>query len=240
MNEKAHPFEIAGMNRGPYEWVGFWSFPSPALAEQNPSAYQMALGDMPKLKNGCGTCANCGMAIRNICIVQDADGGVWGVGCDCVEKTGDKALGNPAKIAIAKHQAQLRREAADKKRAANHAAWLLKACLKWDAIAGETNADYDARMTQAHNRKIEEFQSAKKKASEILSPLADKLADGRGGFSDNIANGMREGFPPSGRALSITLEILAKSAGRRGSKAYEAEYEKLAEIFEEASAVQVK
>lgn len=50
--------------------------------------------------------------------------------------------------------------------------------------------------------------------------IADRLADGRGGFCDSIASDMRRGVIPSGKAMSIVLNILAKQEGRAGSKAY--------------------
>jgi hypothetical protein len=41
-----------------------------------------------------------------------------------------------------------------------------------------------------------------------------------GGFLESIAAGLREGKAPTGRGLDILIEIIAKHAGRRGSKAY--------------------
>jgi hypothetical protein len=50
------------------------------------------------------------------------------------------------------------------------------------------------------------------------------LSEAYGGFAKDVANGLREGRQPSGRGVTIMLEIIAKTAGRRGSKAYEAAY----------------
>jgi hypothetical protein len=90
----AHPFELAGMGVGPFRFVGMVSIPSPSLPRS--------------LENGCGTCANCGQAITNVCIIENAQGDKYGVGTDCVLKTDDPCLGNKAKVAIAKLQRKQR------------------------------------------------------------------------------------------------------------------------------------
>lgn len=134
---KAHPFEEAGMGLGPYKWVGMYSLPSSDLAEKNPSAYQEALREMPKLKGGCGTCYACGMAIIHICIVADRDGVLYGVGTDCVEKTEDPHLGNAAKLATAKRLKEIRRQKREEKWHADRAAYLEE---NKDRLAAEQTA----------------------------------------------------------------------------------------------------
>src|SRR5688572_27044861 len=134
---KAHPFELAGMGRGPYRFLFLAVIPGPTLAEKNPSAYNAALQALPRdLVGGCGTCANCGMAIMNVYVVADANGAKYGVGCDCVEKTGDACLSKPALIAKAKLERDARRLKADAKRLKKHNDWLAAICP-----TGETNAE---------------------------------------------------------------------------------------------------
>ena len=52
-----------------------------------------------------------------------------------------------------------------------------------------------------------------------------------GGFLASIAIGLRSGNAPAGRGRDILLEILAKQAGRKGSKGYEAAFERLQAEF---------
>ena len=68
---------------------------------------------------------------------------------------------------------------------------------------------------------------------EKLSPYADLLEDGRGGFRDSVAADFRKGRLPRGGGFYIMIDILAKYAGRRNSNAYIAEYNKLEKFFED-------
>ncbi len=65
--------------------VGFFSIPSPTLAEHNPSAYAAAMAGLPE---GSGSCSHCGMGIRHHVVIRDEDGGERFIGCMCAEKVG--------------------------------------------------------------------------------------------------------------------------------------------------------
>lgn len=62
---------------------------------------------------------------------------------------------------------------------------------------------------------------------ELLRPLAERMQDGKGGFRDSIAEDLGKGELPRGRGLTLTMEILAKQAGRKGSKGYNEEFERI-------------
>lgn len=161
-----HPFEASGMGRGPYRFVGVAHIPGPSLAEANPDAYNAALRALPRdLVGGCGTCSNCGMAIMNIYIVADADGKRYGVGCDCVEKTGDACLSKPVLIAKAKLERDARRAKADARRLANHNKWLADVCP-----TGETNA---ARLVRENWEKDMRAAAAYEAGQARLATFAD-------------------------------------------------------------------
>lgn len=219
---KLHPFEAAGMGRGPYAFIGAWSFPSPSLAEQNPTAYQNALAMMPRgLVNGCGTCANCGRSIMNVCIVRDADGARYGVGCDCIEKTDDPSIGRAASIAVAKLDRAKRRDAAARRRAAKHAAWLAEV----DPATGETR---EARMERerAEGRAAADAREAEAKAAaDARCGFMLPALDASGSFGQELARSIRGGSVPYGRGLVIACEIYARSFGRGGSKAFVAAFD---------------
>jgi hypothetical protein len=209
-----HPFELSGLGTGPYRFVGIVSIPTPALAEANPDAYQGALRDLPRdLVNGCGVCAHCGTPITNVCIVVDAQGRRYGIGSDCVLKTGDPYLGDKAKIAIARLQRDQRRARQAARRAAQHEVWLATVCNE----AGETNA----QRLERENKERDAAEKARKDAVYAkFGFLLPYLGGPEGGFCASIAEGIRNGHAPSGRALEICSEIYGKAHGRRGSKAY--------------------
>jgi len=65
--------------------TGFFSMPSPALAEHNPTAYNNAMREMPA---GAGTCAHCGTGIRHHVVCVDESGAKFFIGTTCAEKVG--------------------------------------------------------------------------------------------------------------------------------------------------------
>lgn len=80
-----------------------------------------------------------------------------------------------------------------------------------------------------------EREAAKQAEDALLSELRNELRDVlpsweegyRGSFCRNIAQELKAGALPYGRGLDIVLEIIAKWAGKKGSKAYKA---RLAEL----------
>ena len=222
VNVKAHPFEISGCGRGPFEFITGFSLPSSSLAEANPEAYNNALRDIPP-NLGTGTCAHCGRAIMNNFVIADADGKRFVVGSDCVEKIDDPALGEPVKIAAERMQRAKRRAASDARKEKARLAYLAQVCN----AQGETNA---ARIARENSERLKE-EARRKKAALILEPLAAALSD-RGPFANNIARDLRVGLLPFGRGLDIMLEILGKIAGRYNSRAYWIEIERCEQILE--------
>lgn len=81
-----------------------------------------------------------------------------------------------------------------------------------DAEREELNARHRSAEAQ---RLVDEVRLGAK-----FADLADRLQGGRGSFCDDVAAGLRRGIVPVGRGLDITLDILAKQSGRRGSKGY--------------------
>lgn len=72
------------------------------------------------------------------------------------------------------------------------------------------------------------------KAIKLLAPLAEDLKDGKRGFCDSIADGLRTGSLPFGRGLDITLDILSKKVAK---KEREAEYKRLYKVFTKAESI---
>lgn len=72
-----HAFETAGLGLAPFHFVG---------ASENVITYPDG-----SQKAG-GSCDYCGTGIRTECWVKSADGKQFKVGCNCIEKVGDKGL----------------------------------------------------------------------------------------------------------------------------------------------------
>ena len=64
--------------------IGFFSIPSPSLAEHNPQAYAEAMSEIPV---GAGTCSHCGTGIVHHVVIQDEEGTRF-IGTTCAEKVG--------------------------------------------------------------------------------------------------------------------------------------------------------
>jgi hypothetical protein len=65
--------------------IGFFSLPSPSLAERNPSAYNAAMREAPK---GAGSCQHCGTGILHHVIIRLSDGSRSFIGRDCANRVG--------------------------------------------------------------------------------------------------------------------------------------------------------
>jgi len=73
-----HTFEAAGLGKAPYRFVGYQKL-----------IYQACQG--APIQPG-GSCDYCGTAIINAFFLKSADDKTFKVGCDCIEKSGDKGL----------------------------------------------------------------------------------------------------------------------------------------------------
>lgn len=108
-----HPWEAAGLGRAPFRLLG--------AVDQNISYGERVLGHVAgatlTTKPG-GTCAVCGHAITVIYEVESADGNRFPVGCDCVLKLNDAAMGRQVRT----HVNRIQRERSRAKKVAQEAA----------------------------------------------------------------------------------------------------------------------
>jgi hypothetical protein len=65
--------------------IGFFSLPSPSMAEYNPVGYSLAMQSAPE---GAGSCAQCGMGIIHHVVIRTEDGKTAFIGSDCAIKIG--------------------------------------------------------------------------------------------------------------------------------------------------------
>lgn len=204
-----HPFEASGLGLGPFRFLYVASLPSPSLAEQNPEAYNAALRSLPR-DIPLGVCNHCGMPLMHNFVCTSSDGKKFAVGSECVDKTRDKALGDSVKIAAAKILRDQRRAKADARREINRKAWLI-------ANAPRLEAEAKARTEREAAAAIVRQSTANRWA--FVLPVLD---GSYGDFCASIAQEIRNGNAPEGRALSIVADIYAKGFGRRNSVAYSA------------------
>lgn len=217
---KIYKLDELGLGKGPYKVVGFYQIPSPFLAEQNPSAYDAALRSMPN-GIGIGSCAICGTGLTNNFIIESSDGKKFPVGCDCLLKINDIQLITEMK----KIQKEVKQKQKKEKMIEQWKALAAKLDLQREANGGLTDLELEFQ------KKENEELAKKMPLINAMTPLAEDLFDGKNGFCDSIANEMKKGMIPTGRALNIVIDILAKKAGRTGSKAYERRYSEVEEIF---------
>ncbi len=134
-----HPF-YETLGPGPYRFVGCYDLgaaqdPTSAANFGNMTGW---LSDAPRLKAGLGTCAHCGTAIMNICIVRVGNGDLYGVGEDCVEKCSQGGIWKGAKAALAARRNAMARA---RKAAKLAAKWEAERPAREKAIA-EAQADH--------------------------------------------------------------------------------------------------
>lgn len=96
--------------------IGFFSLPSPALAEANPTAYNAAMSEAPQ---GAGSCAHCGTGILHHVVIR-VDGQTAFIGTSCAEKVGSERVRRCVRerltdAQIAERDAERERKSAERK-----------------------------------------------------------------------------------------------------------------------------
>jgi hypothetical protein len=138
--------------------IGFFSLPSPSLAERNPAAYSTAMAEAPK---GAGTCAHCGTGILHHVIVSVA-GEIAFIGCMCAEKVGGPTVKRCVREKLTSDQMAEREAAAEARRA------------EWRKVEDERKAALAARYDMLKDI-ITTLEAQK---TEFHSSLASQLRIG--------------------------------------------------------------
>jgi hypothetical protein len=140
--------------------VGFFSIPSPALAEHNPSAYSVALAGLPA---GAGTCSHCGMGILHHVVIRDGEGRERFIGSQCAEKVGVPGAREAVRCRMTSEQLAAR----DAKRALEREAWQIAEQQRQDAEA--------ARLALRRESVGELVDMLRAFGNPFYSSLADQL-----------------------------------------------------------------
>jgi hypothetical protein len=98
--------------------IGFFSLPSPSLAEQNPNAYNNARAAAPV---GAGSCGHCGMGIMHHVVIRLEDGTTGFIGTTCAEKVDDERVQCCVRQKLTEEQLRERERKADELRARREA-----------------------------------------------------------------------------------------------------------------------
>ena len=221
------------MGTAPYRFIALVSFPSKAILEANPESYNLQMGYCVSM-GAKGVCDHCGNIISNHYIVEDAKGKRFAVGSECIQKVN----GINTQVVTEAHKAKLKADRAKKQERKE-----MKLEAERKANGGLTDAEvrqqeyrerYEAQVKAQQERDAEREREGLIAGVKYL-PYADRLMrHANSGFAFGVAEGLRHGKLPKGRGMDIMLDILAKDAGRKGSKSYADEHSTLCEVFKEA------
>lgn len=213
------------VGQAPYRLVTVVSFPSPTLAERNPSGYQIAAMEAAEQARGLGVhlgiCDICGMGLMNNYVCQNSDGGRFVVGCDCATHLHDARLSTEVQEAERKRQRELARQRLQER-------WEAERITR-EAAERERNGGLTDREIEAERRKkaaAEAAAKAQKAATDNAWLIAIlEQVQTSGDFIPSMIDKLNH--EPvrdlSDRCITILSEIYAKHVGgRKGSKAYKA------------------
>ncbi|MFK5951030.1 MAG: hypothetical protein QM500_19935 [Methylococcales bacterium] len=227
MDKLIHVFEFNGVGTAPFKCVGVASLPSTSLAEANPDAYNQAMRDLPKGFN-LGSCKVCGTSLINNFLIIDADNAKFSVGCDCVEKSGDNGLIQEVKAIKLEKERAKRAEKRHQKQLENQRVYEKELDLERARNGGLT----DRELLIQKQQEIEDQKIL------LLTPLANALYDGKGGFRDSVCDDLNSGKLPTGRGRDIMIGIIAKQKGKLNSEQYKIEVARIEKIILEVSSIE--
>lgn len=171
--QSCHPFEKAGLGKGPFRFVGLFRKVGPITTQVAPGVeVQVGSPGQPM-----GTCDYCGMGIADCYEVASADGKKFVVGCDCIMKV-YKEYGTESADPVKRAIDNARKDA---QRKARHAREALKL------------AEYRA-WVEAHRAELEATPNPNRKGETIMDRV-DWYAR-RAGTSGNLSlyKALRERF----------------------------------------------
>jgi hypothetical protein len=203
------------MGTGTYRLVAIWAAPSKALQEANPQAYNHQMSNRPKACRF--SCDHCGTGIQNHFIIRDSAGEEFSVGSSCIEKLGDTQLITEAKAAENKRQKALRAEKRHQEQLARQAAYKAEIEAERERNGGLT--DHELAVKKREAAKTERRLAIHEVAYDTVGFLNNV-----GDFGRSMMTQILDGEMPTGNALRICVEIMAKQHGRKNSKAYNEAY----------------
>lgn len=200
---KVHPFTEAGLGFGPFRCTGFHDHG----------------------KAGAVPCQFCGQGLRYEFLITSQDGRQFGVGCDCVQKTGDAGLQREVEAQQIKLNLALKEQRRVERQAKREAEWQAKMA---EVMPSGLTRSQEVELEAAQRER--EIRERRERVRSIWAPVLHALQRTSGAFARDWAEALESGNNwPHGRALDICLEIAAKQEGRRGSKAFDQEWDRVAD-----------
>lgn len=200
------------MGVAPYQLVGLWSMPDLGLLEVNPDAYHREMRTSPKC--GIGSCDHCGTGIVHHFVITDARGDLFKVGSTCIEQLGQQSLVSARDAVIREEARRKRADARAHKRLSRQLEFEAQRQAERDRNGGLTD---DELAAQERERREQELRWG---LCDVVYPVRQVLC-AAGDFGNRMVQLMQAGETPSVNAFRICVEILAKRAGRKGSRAYQ-------------------
>lgn len=191
---RIHPFTESGLGYGPFTFV--------------------TMHDHGKVSVNC---AYCGSGLRYEFTVRNAAGEEFGFGCECIRKTLDKGISDPANAAMIKALREQREAKREEKRQQR----LAESNRKWEE--------------GAEARAAAKAEAEAKKAAFLAAwaPIIKALEATTGDFAKSIHWDLTEQmYSPTGRALNICFDIYGKQFGRKNSKKFNEAVDALADTLE--------
>lgn len=168
--------------------IGFFSLPSPYLAERNPSAYMAAMADAPR---GAGSCQHCGTGIMHHVIIRLADGSQGFIGRDCANKVGSPTVRRCIRERITAEDLAAREAA--------NAAWHKERWEERERVEAERQATLEVR-----------FESLR----DIIEPLESKGTE----FHASLASQLRKGSLSHRQAEYAAKAVVGRSTKRTAAQ----------------------
>lgn len=207
---KVHPFTESGLGFGPFRCTGYHDHG----------------------RAGAVPCQHCGQGLRYEFVITSADGREFGVGSECVQKTGDAGLQRQVEAQQIKLNLALKEQRRKEREA--------KRLADWEAKMSEVQSSGLTRRQEIEleaAQREREVRERRERVRSVWAPVIHALKATNGDFARDWAEALESGNNwPRGRALDICLEIAAKQAGRRGSKAFNAEWDRVVHLLEEGMA----
>jgi len=202
--ENLHPFEIAGLGKAPFTYIGMEKrVHSAAPGHQQPG----------------GTCDACGQGIMYCFMIRSSDGRGSIVGCDCVLKL-DRS-DNKLVDAVQRDMLHYERKVRDDKRKKEFEEREKQRSLKLQEERDRNGGLTDKEVSD-QKRKNEEVSKRLKYEAEngwLLTILEKQSGDFCASMVQKISTMPISDL--SDRCIDILRDIFAKHHGRRGSKKYE-------------------
>lgn len=143
---KVHPFELAGLGVAPFRFVGW-----------HESKFQACPGAPVKAGSSCDFCAQ---SIMIVCVIEDAHGRRFKVGCDCARKAGGAKLVARVEKAMTEREREIRKARSEKAKAARRGKPASVAQIEYARKLGATDADLDGATIETCSALIERLRAA--------------------------------------------------------------------------------